>query len=109
LTFGGEVVITTRSAQKNIDFKTLWKNSQSLHCVLALNHYIVGHDEKLIEINSIGNKILELYAQGHLDSLVTEKISFEDIQGSLKELQNEKKHKRGKIVAKATESKYKIY
>jgi len=109
LSFGGELVLSTGGVGKNLDLKSLWKKSQSLHYVLALHHYIVTEDEKLEELTKIGDRILKLYQKGLLDPLVTEKICFEDIQISLKELQNEKKHVKGKIVARATESKYKIY
>lgn len=95
LSFAGEFVSVVDIPKGGLSMFA--NDAKSFHAVMLGAAYFSGLPEKIEEIKLIGDKMLELYSQNKINSLLSEVIPFEKIKDYLIKLKG--RHVRGKIVA----------
>ncbi|KGP71851.1 zinc-binding dehydrogenase [Pontibacillus yanchengensis] len=96
LAFNGHIAFIAGAPDitSNIDFK----RALSFHQVALGGAHMVNNLHQQRDLARMGNEMLELLSEGHINSLVEDIISLEDVPEGLNRLAS--RHVRGKIVAK---------
>jgi len=96
LSFAGEIVVIVGPPAGEL--KQLFNGAQAAHFIMLGAAYRWKLHDKMLEIRYMGDEMLRLYAEGKIQSLLSEVIPFEKIREYLEKIKE--RHVKGKIVAK---------